>query len=145
MAEHNFKEKQFLNLPKKFHETPETKMTTAANNANATDEMGKLLLSGWVMLQDSCPQCNYPLFAKSKDRSVLKCVNCKDPFAEKDTKRQSSSKESSIESTESVTLSDKIKDLVKELESTKTDSYNIDFQIKLTTLILNCIQIKTSV
>ncbi len=37
--------------------------------------MGQFLLSGWIMLQDSCSTCKCPLFS-SKDRKVIKCAVC---------------------------------------------------------------------
>ena len=56
--------------------------TTMANQAhvNPEEKMAQLLLSGWIMLQDSCRTCNCPLFS-SKDRKVIKCAVCLPPSA----------------------------------------------------------------
>ena len=124
-------------------------MTFNSDNSRSTDEMGKLLLSGWIMLQDSCPNCNYPLFSKAKDRSVLKCVNCGILNDNKERSIEDSNLKKEIKPIETAKLStfegidEKIESLVKDLNSTKTDSFNIDHQIKLSTLILNCLQIKS--
>ena len=47
-------------------------------SASPDEKMGLLLLSGWIMLQDCCPNCNCPLLSLI-DRKTIKCVVCPPP------------------------------------------------------------------
>lgn len=134
-------------------------MTQANQRHDATDRMGQLLLSGWIMLQESCSACHFPLFANPKDRSNIKCVNCTDSQQATTVSLEQSSCHSELKelraNLEQIScqpqptgsynaLQCKIDLLVNELTSIPAVPQNIEYQLNLSKLILNCLQIKSS-
>ncbi|KAI3429226.1 hypothetical protein D9Q98_005325 [Chlorella vulgaris] len=51
-----------------------------AVRASASSNMGQLLLEGWAMLADTCPDCGVPLMRHPSGAPML-CVNCGRDFA----------------------------------------------------------------
>lgn len=49
--------------------------TMSASRSEATAEMGELLLRGWAMLAEACPQCHIPLMEEKPTGKKL-CVGC---------------------------------------------------------------------
>ena len=123
-------------------------MTVANPNSqsDATDRMGQLLLSGWIMMQDACAVCYYPLFANPKDRSHVKCVNCTNnpSVPQPSSPAQPTGQAESLKVCENQPpIQIKIDALVKELVNSPADVHNIEYQLNLSKLILNCLHIKS--
>jgi uncharacterized Zn finger protein (UPF0148 family) len=50
-------------------------MSREKKDADSSMAMSELLLKGWSMLAESCPDCYVPIM-RSRDKSEQKCVGC---------------------------------------------------------------------
>ena len=58
-------------------------MSREKKDADSSKAMSELLMQGWSMLADTCPDCFVPIM-RSRDKKEDKCVGCGTDYLKKD-------------------------------------------------------------
>ena len=109
---------------------------------NGDSPADKILLSGWTLLQETCAMCNYQLFRNSKKESVIICVNC--DVATKKRLPKGIFVPDAIMFRSIASFEQKINAIFYELSITSTTNDNVDYHMKLSSLLLQMLKIKGS-